>query len=131
MREFHVRTGSRSELTAVTAKVQEAVASSRVSEGICIIFVPHTTAGLVVNEGADPAVCHDALNTLEQLVPWMADYRHNEGNSAAHVKSLVCGISVSLPVSRGKVVLGTWQEIYLAEFDGPRLRRVIVQVLGR
>jgi secondary thiamine-phosphate synthase enzyme len=124
-----VTTHQRSQMVDITAEVQGMVAASRVQDGIVHIFCPHTTAGLTINENADPSVCQDILETLEKLVPWRAAYRHTEGNAAAHVKSSLMGHSLLVPVENGRLALGTWQGIFLCEFDGPRSRRVWVQVL--
>jgi secondary thiamine-phosphate synthase enzyme len=128
--QIQVRTRSHAELVDVTAQVQEAVSHSGVSDGLCHVFVPHTTAGLTLNENWDPAVRRDVLAALEELVPWDADYQHREGNSAAHVKASLMGFSHTLPVEDGRLALGSWQGVYLAEFDGPRRRRVLVTVSG-
>jgi secondary thiamine-phosphate synthase enzyme len=99
--------------------------------GACLVFSQHTTAGLTVNENADPDVTADMLSELDRLVPWRnPGFRHGEGNSAAHLKASLCGTSLMIPVSNGRMVLGRWQAIYFCEFDGPRSRRVIVQLLG-
>ena len=125
-----VRTSSRSELVDITYQVQDALASSGVENGLCQVFVPHTTAGVTINENADPAVKHDIIRTLDETVPWNNNYRHMEGNSAAHLKASMMGFSVSIPVQNGRLVLGTWQCVYFCEFDGPRSRNVIVNVIG-
>jgi secondary thiamine-phosphate synthase enzyme len=128
---FEVRTRSRDELADITDRVQQAVRAAGIAEGTVTVYVPHTTAGVTVNENADPDVVHDVLGALDRAVPWRADfYRHGEGNSAAHVKSSLVGCSVAVPVAGGRLTLGTWQAIYFAEFDGPRTRRVIVTVQG-
>jgi secondary thiamine-phosphate synthase enzyme len=125
---FSVGTHSRSELIDVTAQVQRVVAASGLREGLALVFCPHTTAGMTINENADPDVVHDILNALEKLVPWQAGYRHGEGNSAAHIKASLMGSSVTVVIRDGRLQLGTWQGIYLCEFDGPRQRRVQVTV---
>jgi secondary thiamine-phosphate synthase enzyme len=113
----------------ITATVREIVRRSNVQEGICQVFVPHTTAGVTINENADPDVVTDLLAALGEMAPKL-QYRHGEGNSLAHVKSSLVGCSVTTPVVKNSLVLGTWQGIYLCEFDGPRRRRVCVQILG-
>ena len=114
----------------VTSQVREVVKNSGVSEGICLVYVPHTTACVFINEGADPDVVKDILYMLEKLVPWNDPrYEHAEGNSAAHIRSSIIGNSRIVPVSRGDLVLGTWESIFLAEFDGPRQRKVVVKVI--
>ena len=124
-----VRTGSRDEMVDITSEVSAAVADSGVADGVATVYVPHTTAGVTINENADPSVVHDLLAALDAAVPWRQGfYRHGEGNSAAHVKSSLVGCSARVLVSGGKLVLGTWQGIYFCEFDGPRSRKAIVAV---
>jgi len=106
------------------------VRESGVQSGVCVVFVPHTTAGVTINENADPDVVRDMDAALGKAVPWSANYAHAEGNAAAHVKASLMGSSVTVPVEEGRLVLGTWQGIYFCEFDGPRKRRVHVQVLS-
>jgi secondary thiamine-phosphate synthase enzyme len=125
---LEIRTPSHSALVDITSQVDQAVGESGIQEGVCYIFVPHTTAGLTINENADPTVRSDILDTLEKIVPWRDDYRHSEGNAAAHIKASLMGFSLHVFISRGRLDLGTWQGIYLAEFDGPRTRKVWVQV---
>lgn len=129
IRELEVQTRSHSELRDVTAEVQKVVSDSGVSDGLCHIFVPHTTAGLTLNENWDPDVRGDLVRALEAMVPNVS-FRHGEGNSPAHLLSSLLGASQTLFVHGGKLVLGSWQGIYLAEFDGPRRRRVLVKVLA-
>ena len=125
-----VPTRRRNQLEDVTERVQQVVASSGVAEGICYVVVPHTTAGVTINEAADPAVVHDLLNYLDELVPTEASYLHAEGNSDAHIKAALMGHSAVVPIEGGALVLGTWQGIYLAEFDGPRPRTIVVKILA-
>lgn len=113
----------------ITRKVAEIVRRSQVRQGICQVFVPHTTAGVTINENADPDVIDDLLSALNTMAPALR-YRHGEGNSPAHLKSLLTGSSVLVPVEEGALKLGTWQGIYFCEYDGPRQRRIQVQVLG-
>ena len=113
----------------ITSQVAGAVNASGVDEGVCTVYVKHTTAGIFINENADPSVRADIAEAFEKLVPWHAGYSHTEGNSAAHIKSVMCGHSVAVPVSGGRPVLGTWQGIFFAEFDGPRRREVVVLVV--
>jgi secondary thiamine-phosphate synthase enzyme len=127
---FQVASKDRCEFINITSEVQKAVRSAGVSRGICTVFVPHTTAGVTVNENADPDVVQDMLKELEKIVPFDGHYAHREGNSAAHIKASFMGSSVQLIVDAGRLVLGTWQGIYFCEFDGPRRRNVQVQVLG-
>ena len=129
MKAYDIRTHSRSEMIDITASVAAAVEEAKVGEGTVTVFVPHTTAGVTINENADPDVVHDVLEALDRAVPWQQDfYRHGEGNSAAHVKSSLVGCSTTIPVCGGKMTLGTWQAVYFCEFDGPRTRRFIVTV---
>ena len=127
---INVKTRSRAEMVNITAAVQEEVVNSGVEEGICMVYMPHTTAGLTINEGADPAVCEDILNKLNEMVPPDAGYRHMEGNSDSHIKASIMGSSVSVIVEKGRLVLGTWQKIFFCEFDGPRSRKVHVKIQG-
>ena len=113
----------------ITGQVRRVVAAGAVQNGLCQIFVPHTTAGLTINENADPDVVTDMLAALKQMVPNLP-YRHDEGNSPAHVKSSLVGCSLTVPISEGRLCLGTWQGIYFCEFDGPRSRKVWVQLVG-
>jgi len=129
--EFTVRTTHHNQMIDITAQVAGALGRGGVAEGILVVHVPHTTAGVTINENADSDVAHDVLAALDAAVPWKQGfYRHNEGNSAAHVKSSMVGCSQTLLVSAGNVVLGTWQGIYFCEFDGPRTRRAVVRVMG-
>lgn len=112
----------------ITSLVQKEVSKSGIAEGICTLYVPHTTAGVTVNEGADPAVCEDIIGKLNDLVPPHAGYRHMEGNADSHVKASLMGSSVSVIIEDGRLVLGTWQKIFFCEFDGPRSRKVYVKV---
>ena len=128
--ELAVRTSAKTELVDITKQVQDTVSHSLVSDGICFVFVPHTTAGIILNENWDPAVGQDILFALDQIVPRVGEYRHAEGNSPAHIKSTLTGASVTVPIERSEIVLGTWQGIYLAEFDGPRRRRVLIKVIS-
>ena len=128
MHTFSVRTGSGTEFVDVTNQVASAVQDSGVVEGQCCVFVPHTTAGVTINENADPSVRRDMLMELNKVIPLEDGYHHGEGNSAAHIKSSLMGQSVTIPVSGGRLALGTWQGIYFCEFDGPRSRRVHVSI---
>jgi len=114
----------------ITPQIQEVVRQSGVASGLCYLFVPHTTAGLTLNENWDPDVRGDILRTLNRAVPAVGDYRHEEGNSPAHVKASLMGFSATIPVEGSRLILGTWQGVYLAEFDGPRQRRVLVRVVA-
>jgi secondary thiamine-phosphate synthase enzyme len=125
-----VRSSMHAELIDVTERVQHVVGQSGIVSGVCHVYVPHTTAGVLVNENADPDILSDFLTTLERLVPWANDYRHAEGNAAAHIKSTLVGTSQTVPVRGGRLALGRWQGIYFAEFDGPRERHLQVTVLA-
>ncbi|MDN5365045.1 MAG: hypothetical protein PWP44_248 [Thermacetogenium sp.] len=126
--EFPIRTTKRVEMVEITSTINNICKERGVDEGLCCIFVPHTTCGIMVNEHADPSVVHDIAGTLEKLIPFEADYRHTEGNSAAHIKAALTGVSLTIPVSGGRLLLGTWQGVFLCEFDGPRQRRVCLKI---
>jgi len=130
MSTFEVQTSRRVVLVDVTAQVQAAVAESGARDGAVLVYVPHTTAGVTINEAADPSVRVDIAMALERLVPADLPFAHLEGNSDAHVKASLMGSSVTVPLSGGRLQLGTWQGVYFAEFDGPRRRRVQVKVLA-
>jgi secondary thiamine-phosphate synthase enzyme len=129
METFHVKTSAKTDFIDVTESVQEAVRKSGVKEGICFIYIPHTTAAITINENADPAVPKDILMEFNKIVPFQDRYQHLEGNSPAHIKASLMGPSLSVFVESGKLVLGTWQGIFFCEFDGPRSRQVYVKVL--
>jgi secondary thiamine-phosphate synthase enzyme len=122
-----VRSSARSEMIDITSRVGEELRRSGLKDGLCTIFVPHTTAGITINENADPSVTADIQATLDELIPWEAPYSHREGNAAAHIKSSLVGSSVSVLVESGRLRLGTWQGIFLCEFDGPRSRKVYIR----
>ena len=124
-----VKTRSRTELIDITSDVSQLVRKSGIKAGLCLLYVPHTTAAVTINESADPSVKSDILMILNQIVPWEADYRHMEGNSPAHVKSTMVGASELVAVENGSLVLGTWQGIFFCEFDGPRNRKIHVRIL--
>jgi len=130
LKEFSIRTSKINEWINITSEVQNAVASSGVNEGICVVFVPHTTAAVTINENADPDVTTDVGFALDMISPDRREFRHGEGNSAAHTKTSLVGPSVTMIVSAGRLMLGTWQGIWFNEFDGPRSRKVYVRVLG-
>ncbi len=130
MQTFQVRTSTQTELINITHSVQEAVKKIGVEDGICVVFVPHTTAGVTINETADPSVVHDILMELNKIVPSKDQYHHMEGNSPAHIKTSLVGCSEIVLVESGRLVLGTWQGIFLCEFDGPRNRKVHVKVIS-
>ncbi|MFN2370048.1 MAG: secondary thiamine-phosphate synthase enzyme YjbQ [Candidatus Krumholzibacteriia bacterium] len=130
MVEITLRTTARTDFVDVTGQVQAAVRRLGLDTGAVVVFNPHTTAGVTVNEGADPDVVRDLETILDRAVPWEAGYHHAEGNAAAHAKALLCGSSVTLLVERGKPALGTWQAVWFCDFDGPRERRLWVGALG-
>jgi len=131
MESIDLSTRSRTEMIDVTRQVSECVRRSGVKEGACVVFVPHTTAAVTINEGADPSVKSDVMNLLNHVVPFEAMYLHTEGNSAAHIKSTLVGVSRTIPVEGGSLALGTWQSIFFCEFDGPRRRKLHVSVLEK
>lgn len=130
MRQISVSTSRREEFLDITAEVARLVAESGLMEGAVLVYSPHTTAGVTINEGADPDVKRDMVAHLARLVPNHPDFRHAEGNSDAHIKTSLMGPSQLVPVSGGRMALGTWQHLYLCEFDGPRRRTVLVQFLA-
>ncbi len=127
VRYINVKSKTRTEFVDITEKIQEAVKEAGVSNGICYLFVPHTTAGITINEGADPTVQRDIQTYLNKVIPFEGDYHHREGNSSAHIKAAVVGVASHVFVDDGKLVLGTWQSIFFCEFDGPRHRRVALK----
>lgn len=131
MRSFTVGTSKRNQFVEITDEVRSAVRASGLKSGICVVYCPHTTAGVTVQENADPDVVHDMLLWLNQHIPKdVPGFRHAEGNSDSHLKSSLIGTSVTIIVDNGDLVLGTWQGVYFCEFDGPRTRTVQVQTIG-
>ncbi len=130
MESLQIKTPAHSCSIDITDHVALTLREIAAKNGICLIYTPHTTAGLTINEGADPDVMEDVLKTLETIVPWRGAYRHAEGNSAAHIKSVLTGGNVQVIVDSGKLVLGAWERIFLLEFDGPRTRKIFVQFLS-
>ena len=130
MERINVRTNSRVELIDITDRVQAVVTRSKVKEGVCLVFCPHTTAGLTINENADPSVRRDIANTLNKLIPPNAGYSHSEGNADSHIKSSLFGSSLTVFVQGGRLAFGTWQGIYFCEGDGPRQREVWIQIIS-
>jgi len=126
--KLDIKTNSQVELQEITDRVRDIVAASRIKNGICHIFVPHTTAGILVNEHADPSVVEDIAAQLDKMVPQKKNYRHLEGNSPAHIKASIIGDSRTLFIEGGKLALGTWQGVFFCEFDGPRNRSVMVKL---
>lgn len=129
VKEFAVRTLAHSQMIDITEEVRRCVKESGVSDGICIVFIPHTTAAVTINENADPDVVRDFSMEINKIVPWEDGYYHMEGNSAAHLKASMMGFSETVLVEDGRLVLGTWQGIYFLEYDGARNRKVYVKVL--
>jgi secondary thiamine-phosphate synthase enzyme len=131
IKRFSVSTSSQTEMINIDNLVHQAIQESGVKTGICHVFIPHTTAGVTINENADPDVVRDILMELNKVIPFQDNYSHREGNAAAHIKSSLVGCSQTIPVEGGRPVLGTWQSIFFCEFDGPRQRKVLVQVVGQ
>jgi secondary thiamine-phosphate synthase enzyme len=129
MKEISLQTHSHVEMIDITAAVQKAAGEEKIEEGVCLVYTPHTTAAVTINENADPDVPRDILAALDRAVPFSANYRHAEGNSAAHVKSSLVGASEMVIIENGRLVLGTWQSIFFCEFDGPRTRKFIINFL--
>ena len=127
--EIPVPTNSHSQMINITREVEKVLAESKVNSGMCVVFVPHTTAAVTINENADPDVCVDFTKEINKIVPWEDGYQHMEGNSAAHLKSSMMGFSETILIHNGSLVLGTWQGIYFLEYDGPRNRRVYVKII--
>jgi secondary thiamine-phosphate synthase enzyme len=125
-----VSTNSQTEFIDITHHLQNLLNQNKITSGICQIFTPHTTAGITINENADPTVARDILKELNKVIPFNDNYHHMEGNSAAHIKSSLVGCSISIIIDEGKIQLGTWQGIYFCEFDGPRSRKVWVKILS-
>ena len=124
-----IKSKNRTELIDITSKVQDVVLSSGIGQGLCMLYVPHTTAAVTINESADPSVKDDILMILNSIIPWKAGYRHLEGNSPAHIKATLVGPSELIAVENDRLILGTWQGIFFCEFDGPRTRKVQVRII--
>jgi secondary thiamine-phosphate synthase enzyme len=129
MEKINLKTGSRVELLDITGKIQALVSKEKVKDGICFVFCPHTTAGLTINENADPSVQEDIINALNKVIPAKAGYAHSEGNADSHVKSSLFGQSLNIFIEDGRLALGTWQGVYFCEGDGPRSREVWVKIM--
>ena len=125
-----VRTSAKIEFRDITSDIQKIVASRKISSGTCIVFIPHTTAAITLNENADPAVLNDVKNEFQRLAPHRTDFEHAEGNSPAHLAASLTGHSVTIFIENGRLVLGTWQGIYFCEFDGPRNRKILVKIIN-
>ncbi|MCD6232357.1 YjbQ family protein [Candidatus Aerophobetes bacterium] len=130
LKRISISTHSQVELVNITSSIEKTVSESGVKEGVCYIFVPHTTAGITINEGADPSVKEDIINQLNKIVPFKESYLHLEGNSPAHIKASIIGSSEIVFIEGGHLVLGTWQSLYFCEFDGPRRREVLVKIVA-
>jgi secondary thiamine-phosphate synthase enzyme len=130
LKEIAVQTNTQTQIIDITAQVQKVVRESGISEGLCCVFIPHTTAGVTINENADPSVKHDIIMELNKVIPLNDHYSHLEGNSAAHIKASIIGSSVNVPVENNNLLLGTWQGICFCEFDGPRQRNVYVKIVS-
>jgi secondary thiamine-phosphate synthase enzyme len=130
LKQISVETHSRVEMIDITESVQKAVREEKIEKGICLVYTPHTTAAITINENADPNVPRDIIAALDRAVPLSANYRHAEGNSAAHVKSSLVGASELAIIENGRLVLGTWQSVFFCEFDGPRTRKVLITVIA-
>ncbi|MCR4655360.1 MAG: secondary thiamine-phosphate synthase enzyme YjbQ [Lachnospiraceae bacterium] len=128
--EIPVRTTSHTQMIDITGQIRQIVTESNVSDGICIIFVPHTTAAVTINENADPDVQTDFMKEINKIVPWEDGYLHMEGNAAAHLKASMMGFSETVIIKDGRLVLGTWQGIYFLEYDGARNRKVVVKIMS-
>ena len=129
MKTISVKTHAQTEMIDITTEVQSALQAMGIRDGVCLLYVPHTTAAVTINESADPSVRQDIVMALNQIVPWKAPCQHMEGNSPAHVKSSLVGASELVAVEKGRMVLGTWQGIFFCEFDGPRTRKLHIKVL--
>jgi secondary thiamine-phosphate synthase enzyme len=128
-KQLNVRTSSRVELVDITSQVERVVSESKIKSGICMVYVPHTTAAVTINENADPSVKSDIVAELNKVIPFDDNYSHLEGNAAAHIKSSLVGASETIMVEGGSLVLGTWQGIFFCEFDGPRSRKVVIKLV--
>jgi secondary thiamine-phosphate synthase enzyme len=126
---LELKTREQTQFLDITSEIRKLVAESGVMEGTCFVYVPHTTAGITINENADPTVAADILMEINKLIPFDDNYRHGEGNSAAHIKASLCGVSILVFITGGILQLGTWQGIYFCEFDGPRQRKVLVKIV--
>ena len=126
--KLSVQTRSKTEFIDITGQIQSRVKDAGIDKGCLMVYVPHTTAAVTINESADPSVANDILNTLNRIVPWESAYTHLEGNSPAHIKSTLVGVSELVAIEKGKLVLGTWQGIFFCEFDGPRTRSVKLKI---
>jgi len=129
IKNINVNSSKRSELIDITARIEELVEASNILDGVCHLYVPHTTAAVTINEGADPSVKREIIASLDKLVPYTGDYLHMEGNSDAHIKATLTGSSEIILIEKGTLLLGTWQSVYFCEFDGPRSRQLMVKIV--
>ena len=129
LKEIAIKTNTQTQILDITAQVQKVVEESGIMEGLCCVFVPHTTAGVTINENADPSVKQDIVMELNKVIPFNDNYSHSEGNSAAHIKASIIGSSVNIPLKNNNLLLGTWQGICFCEFDGPRNRKFYVKII--
>jgi len=126
MKELHISSNQRNQMIDITTNIQHVIKEEKINDGVVIVYIPHTTAGITINEGADPSVQQDIIETLQKLIPAHTNYKHMEGNSDAHIKASLLGSSVTVLVTKGTLILGTWQRIFFYEGDGPRNRTVYV-----
>ena len=129
LKEIAIQTNTQTQILEITAQVQKVVSESGITEGLCCVFVPHTTAGVTINENADPSVKQDIVMELNKVIPFDDNYSHSEGNPAAHIKASIIGSSVNIPLKNNNLLLGTWQGICFCEFDGPRQRHFYVKII--
>ena len=129
LKEIAIKTNTQAQILDITAQVQKVVSESGIAEGLCCVFIPHTTAGVTINENADPSVKQDIVMELNKVIPFDDNYSHLEGNSAAHIKASIIGPSVNIPLKNNNLLLGTWQGICFCEFDGPRTRKFYVKIV--
>ena len=130
MQKLNIKSKKKNELIEITSEIKKLVESKDVKEGLCVIFCPHTTAGITINEAFDPSVKTDIIYSMNRISPDYDEFRHTEGNSDAHIKSSIFGASLTLIISKGKLALGTWQGVYFSEFDGPRTREVWIKTIA-
>ncbi|TYB30438.1 MAG: YjbQ family protein [Candidatus Mcinerneyibacterium aminivorans] len=127
MKTINISTSSRSDMVDITSKIQRIVDDLKIDNGVVTVYVPHTTCAVTINEGADPSVQKDIMKELDKVIPWNDNYKHREGNSAAHIKTSLVGSSENIIIENGQIQLGTWQKIFLCEYDGPRTRKVWIK----
>jgi secondary thiamine-phosphate synthase enzyme len=131
MISLSISTSRQTEFLDITREVEEVILKARIADGLALVYCPHTTAGVTINEGADPSVQEDILKILNQIVPFKGPYRHGEGNSPAHIKASLIGSSVSMIIEKGRPVLGQWQSLFFCEFDGPRTRKILIKIISQ